>query len=221
MAGMADVACCTHVEPAPRIFPAASVDSQKRIALTFDDGPSGSGSTEQILALFDRFGIRATFFVVGRQVEANPAQVRRAFDAGHLISNHSVSHPQFSNLTRDDMVAEVDPVNAALEALGIPVPRYFRPPYGDRDGSDLADVLDERTMRSVLWTIDSRDWEIHDADTVYRNVLRDLRQAWQQGNATNIVLFHDIQPHTPSVVESLIPDLVDDGCAFVQVDAVA
>ena len=203
------------------MFFAQSADSQKRVALTFDDGPSQSGSTDQILALLDGFGIKATFFVVGMQVEANPDQVRRAFDAGHLIANHSVSHPEFSTLSRNGMVAEVDPVNSRLEALGIPSPLFFRPPYGDRDGSDLADVLAERTMRSVLWTIDSRDWEIHDADVVYRNVLRDLRKAWQREALTNIVLFHDIQPHTPSVIESLVPDLIDEGCEFVQVDAVA
>ncbi len=218
---MADVPCCTNVQPAPKMLLSQAVGGDKRIALTFDDGPSGSGSTDQVLDLLDRFAIKATFFVVGQQVDANPDRVRRAFDSGHLIANHSVSHPAFSTLSRARMVAEIDSVNAGLADLGIPVPVFFRPPYGDRDGTDLSETLDERTMRAVLWTIDSRDWEIHDAPTVHRNVLRDLRQAWQRDELTNIVLFHDIQPHTPSVVESLIPDLVDEGCTFVTVDAVA
>jgi peptidoglycan/xylan/chitin deacetylase (PgdA/CDA1 family) len=196
-------------------------DDTKRIALTFDDGPSGTESTESILALLDKYGVKATFFVVGTMIQANPDKVTAAYDAGHLIENHSRTHPEFSKLSADEMAAEIDSVTTQIRDLGIPDPDYFRPPYGDGDGATLSTILDERGLTPVYWTIDSRDWEIPDAETVHQNVLRDLRNAWGAGRLTNIILFHDIQPHTPDVIDALIPDLQDEGCEFVQVDAIA
>jgi len=194
-------------------------DAVKRIALTFDDGPSGSDSTENILALLEKYDIKATFCVVGMMIDNNPDKVTAEFDAGHLIENHSRTHPEFSSLTADQMAGEIDYVTQQLRDLGIPDPDYFRPPYGDGDGAALATILNERGLTPLYWTIDSRDWEIPDAETVHQNVLRDLRNAWDAGRMDNIILFHDIQPHTPNVIDALIPDLQDEGCEFVFVDA--
>lgn len=226
---MEQIASCTHViEPSPPFRLRARAaggaadlgDAQKRVALTFDDGPSGWGSTDRILALLDGFGIKATFFVVGGMIDSNPQLAQREANVGHLVENHSMTHPEFSTLGRDAMIAELDGTTQRIVDLGVDSPQFFRPPYGDRDGSTLTDLLDERGLTPMLWTIDSRDWEIPDADTVHQNVLRDLRAAWSAGEMTNVVLFHDIQPHTPDVIEALVPDLVDEGCVFVRVDAV-
>ena len=138
-----------------------------------------------------------------------------------LIENHSRTHPEFSRLSEAQMIDEIDSVTASIEALGIPAPLYFRPPYGDGDGSTLTNLLADRGLTPVYWTIDSRDWEIPDAAVVHANVLRDLRNAWNASRLTNVVLFHDIQPHTPDVIALVIPDLIDEGCEFVLVDAVA
>jgi peptidoglycan/xylan/chitin deacetylase (PgdA/CDA1 family) len=231
---MADVPRCDHMlfHPPPLLVPSlrraalslrstAAEAGTKRVALTFDDGPSGTSSTESVLDVLDTYGINATFFVVGLMIERNPDKVKSAFDRGHLIENHSRTHPEFSTLGEAQMIEEIDSVTAQIEALGIPTPQYFRPPYGDGDGSTLTNLLADRGLTPVYWTIDSRDWEIPNAETVYANTLRDLRNAWGAGQLTNIVLFHDIQSHTPSVIEMLIPDLVGEGCEFVMVDAVA
>lgn len=212
--------CCTHVVAAPAMVLPHDDHPKKRIALTFDDGPSQSGSTDEVIALLEKYGVKATFFVVGMMIDANPAQVQRAHDAGHLIENHSVTHPEFSTLSADGMAGEIDPVTQKIVDLGIPAPQYFRPPYGDRDGAALSAILEDRGLQALLWTIDSRDWEIHDPDTVYENVMSDLRDAWDREELTNIILFHDIQPHTPSVIDRLIPDLLAEDCDFVQVDAI-
>ncbi len=223
---MADVRYCDHMQShesmhSTRVSTAANDDGTKRIALTFDDGPSGSSSTEEILALLDKYGIKATFFLVGQMIDANPDKVTAEFNAGHLIENHSRTHPEFSTLSRDQMVDELDTVTAQIRDLGIPQPQYFRPPYGDGDGSTLTALLEERGLTAVYWNIDSRDWEIHDVDTVHQNVLSDLQSAWDASRLTNVILFHDIQPHTPSVVDLLIPDLQNAGCQFVLIDAIA
>jgi len=220
---MADVPYCDHMvsHPATRSMQLAAADNgSKIIALTFDDGPSQTNSTEQIHALLDKYGIKATFFVVGTMIDVNPDKVSAAHDAGHLIENHSRTHPEFSTLSRDQMVEAIDSVTAQIVDLGIPSPQYFRPPYGDGNGATLSDLLDERGLTAAYWSIDSRDWEIPNAETVHQNVLRDLRNAWDASRMTNIVLFHDIQPHTPTVIDLLIPDLQDEGCEFVQIDAV-
>jgi peptidoglycan-N-acetylglucosamine deacetylase len=195
-------------------------DSSKLIALTFDDGPSGSDSTERILAVLDKYGVSATFCVVGTMIDNNADKVVAEFQAGHLIENHSRTHPEFSTLDYDHMAQEIDSVTAQIEGLGIPTPDYFRPPYGDGDGATLAQVLSERGLTPLYWSIDSRDWEIPDAETVHRNVMNDLQAEWDAGKLSNIILFHDIQPHTPDVIDALIPDLQSAGCEFVLVDAI-
>lgn len=217
---------CNHMQSPPglQIAALASADSAggdvKRIALTFDDGPSGSDSTENILALLEKYGIKATFCVVGTMIANNPGKVVAESDAGHLIENHSRTHPEFSSLTPDQMAGEIDSVTQQLRDLGIDDPEYFRPPYGDGDGAALATILDQRGLTALYWTIDSRDWEIPDAETVHQNVLRDLRSAWDAGRLDNVILFHDIQPHTPDVIDALIPDLQDERCEFVLVDEI-
>ncbi len=226
---MSDTPCCTHMQAPPAtVFktrpssPAASVtpaDETKLVALTFDDGPATT-STDRVLALMESFGIKTTFFVVGQMVENNGSRTKAALDAGHLIANHSFTHPEFSKLSADGMASEIDRTTAAMVAVGIPVPSYFRPPYGDRDGAALAAILDQRGMTPVYWTIDSRDWEMPDVETIHQNVLADLRVQWDRSNFTNIVLFHDIQTHTPDVIEALVPDLIAAGCRFVRIDEI-
>lgn len=220
---MADTPCCTHMQAPPAGAHASAssdeADTTRRVALTFDDGPSTT-STDQILALMNKYGIKTTFFVVGQMVENNGERSKAASDAGHLVQNHSFTHPEFSKLSADQMASEIDRTTAAMEALGLPAPVYFRPPYGDGDGATLAGILDERGLTPVYWTIDSRDWELPDVEQIHQNVLADLQAQWDRSNLTNIVLFHDIQAHTPAVVDLLIPDLVAAGCQFVRIDEI-
>lgn len=198
-----------------------SANQGRLVALTFDDGPSDGDSTDRILAILNNYGISATFCVVGRQVESHPGKVTAEYRAGHLIENHSRTHREFSTLTYGQMVDEIDSVTAQIQGLGIPAPRYFRPPCGDGDGETLDRVLNERGLTALYWSIDSRDWEIHDVDTVHDNVLRDLRAGWDAGRRKDIVLFHDTQAPTPQVVDRLIPELLAEGCHFVLADAIA
>ena len=220
---MAIVPCCTHLlKPPPMTFrrpAAASLDEPNRVALTFDDGPSTT-STDEVLALMEKYGIKTTFFVVGQMVANNGARSKRALDAGHLIANHSFTHPEFSKLSADAMASEIDSTTEAMAAFDIPAPQYFRPPYGDGDGSTLAQILDERGMTPVYWTIDSRDWELPSVDQIYQNVIADLQAQWDRSNFTNIVLFHDIQAHTPAVIDLVIPDLIAAGCDLVRIDEI-
>ena len=220
---MPDTPSCNHLmtpQATKLAQPAGDAADKKIVALTFDDGPSTT-STDEILALLDKYGIKATFFVVGEQVSYKGERTRAAFDAGHLVENHSYTHPEFSSLSADDMADQIDRTTAQITGVGAPTPTYFRPPYGDGDGASLAQILSDRGMTPVYWTIDSRDWELDDVEQIHQNVLSDLQAQWDNGNLTNIVLFHDIQPHTPSIVDLVIPDLQNAGVEFVRIDAIA
>ncbi len=219
--------CDKLQKPSPASQPVRALDveddSTKQIALTFDDGPSMAStdnSSQAVLDVLAKYGIKATFFVVGQQVDGNPSMVVNEFEAGHLVENHSVTHPEFSTLTEQQMIDEIDTVNKRLDEIGVPVPKYFRPPYGDGDGGTLTALLSDRGLTPVYWDIDSRDWELPDVEQVHQGVLHDLQAAWDSGKLTNIVLFHDIQPHTHAIVDLLIPELQAAGCQFVMIDAV-
>lgn len=106
---------------------------ERTIVLTFDDGPNErSDTTVRILDVLDRQGIRAYFCVIGKQAEKNPEILRRIAAAGHVIVNHSYSHPNPLSLDKGGMLREIELADRAIgEALGVPGYRseYFRPPY--------------------------------------------------------------------------------------------
>ncbi len=153
------------------------------VALTFDDGPSPR-YTASILTLLQRYGARATFFVVGRKAEASPELVRALLKAGNEVGNHSFSHPRLpaaDELTRE---RELERTALDLDLMGCPpAPRLFRPPYSAFDHR-LADYLAHTRRRLVLWTIDSGDWRGLAAPAIVANVLGRVRNG-------AIIIFHD------------------------------
>ena len=108
----------------------SSVDThEKVIALTFDDGPTAA-YTNEILAILDQYGVKATFFVIGREVEENPEYARSIVEAGHELGNHSWSHPNMSLLSLDRIADEIERTDAAIRAVGYEGELHFRPPFG-------------------------------------------------------------------------------------------
>jgi peptidoglycan/xylan/chitin deacetylase (PgdA/CDA1 family) len=155
------------------------------VALTFDDGP-WPGTTRRLLGVLRRMRVRATFFVVGRQVQEHPALLRAIAEAGHAIGNHSFSHPTgrpFRMLPPGRIRHELVATDRALVRLGV-TPELFRPPGGSYDGRMLA-VADELGLRTVLWDVDARDWASAARPAlIARSVLRQVRPG-------SIVLLHD------------------------------
>ncbi len=102
------------------------------IALTFDDGPDAT-TTPQLLDILKEKGVKATFFVLGQRVEANPAIVARAAAEGHEIGNHSYDHKFFTRIGADGVKSQIERTNAAIEAATGKKPTLVRPPYGNTD----------------------------------------------------------------------------------------
>lgn len=148
------------------------------VLLTFDAG-SDAGNTVEILDTLAANGVPAAFGVTGRWAERNPDLVRRIARDGYSIVNHSYSHPSFTGVSTHDVplshaerLAQLTRADAAISALtGHTTLPWFRPPYGDYDGSVLADVASAGYRHVLLWTVDSLGWNGLVADAIVRRVL--------------------------------------------------
>jgi peptidoglycan/xylan/chitin deacetylase (PgdA/CDA1 family) len=172
------------------------------IALTYDDGPNDI-VTERLLDLLARHNIRATFFFIGRYVRQRPQIARAVASAGHLIGNHTMTHPWLAWQSTTRIREEITGCNAILEdTLGIPI-RYFRPPHGARRPAVLR-IARELGLTPVQWNILPGDWTPIAAEEIAARTVRAITRNQQQNRASNIVL-HDGgqaglgQPRLPTV----------------------
>jgi len=183
---------CAHaaMNPSSRIFGRALTAPPRpgELALTFDDGPNPAW-TPRLLDILAGHEVRATFFLVGSFAQAEPGLVRRIAAAGHVIGNHSWSHPNLA-LTpaakvRDELLRTKDTLQ---QITGRPV-RYFRPPFGARRPAVFraARLLG---LEPVLWNAMTSDWSETSADVIAQRLSRRIDRLSERGLATNIVL-HD------------------------------
>ena len=183
----------------------------KRIALSFDDGPHPS-FTPKILSLLENYGIKATFFMIGCNVAHYPEIAKRVASEGHEIGNHTYSHPHMKQLSLRDLLGEVRKTEEILHENGIEKPRLFRPPEGFRS-KEQVEALENEGYQTIIWSLDTRDWEGKAAGEIISVVLNDV-----QGG--DILLFHDYTSRkntTITALEQLIPRLIKDGYEFVTV----
>lgn len=193
---------------------APHADGQRTVALTFDDGPGAW--TDDVLAVLTEQDVRATFFVIGRQVAAEPDRVRELVAAGHAVENHSWSHPVPGPRARwnpGKIGVEIRRTSAEIAAVTGRPPCAFRPPQGvvrgARNESRAADVS------VVLWSVDTRDWATHGPDAAAT-----IRKRAQAGltEPNPIVLMHDgggDRHATVAALAGIIDDYRRGGYTFV------
>ena len=193
-------------------------------ALTFDDGPNGD-TTLRLLDLLARHQARATFFLIGRFVRQQPEIVRAIAQAGHLIGNHTVTHPPLHRQSAHRIREELAGCSAALEdTLGQPV-RFFRAPHGARRPYVLQ-LVREMGMVPVQWNVMGVDWKGDPAATVATRVVRGVAFQRRLGHGSNILL-HDggdralgiDRTPTLEAVERLLVGFRAEGIRLVGVDA--
>ncbi len=172
------------------------------IALTYDDGPNDD-ATERLLEVLARHEVHATFFLIGDFARQRPSLARAIADAGHVIGNHTMTHPWLSWQTASRIREELAGCNAVLEdILGAPV-RFFRPPHGARRPIVLRTAR-ELGLTAVQWNITAFDWNPIGTEKILANVTRGIAHNRQRGRASN-VLMHDGghlglgQPRLPTV----------------------
>ncbi|MBQ8908110.1 MAG: polysaccharide deacetylase family protein [Clostridia bacterium] len=184
---------------------------EKKIALTFDDGPHPR-YTPEILRLLEQYGIKATFFVVGENMEIYAEAAKALIASPHEIGNHTYTHPHMSALDEKALREEIEKTEEIIRALGGTSSGLFRPPEGKKSAVHTA-LLEEMAYKTVLWSIDTRDWS-HNAPSV---ICHAVLSAVQGGD---ILLFHDfvVPPNTTiTALEQLIPQLLKSGYQFVTV----
>ncbi|MBQ7309795.1 MAG: polysaccharide deacetylase family protein [Clostridia bacterium] len=190
------------------VIRAGSPDSMK-IALTFDDGPHPK-KTDALLNLLEKNGIRATFFVIGENVEYYPAPLKRAVALGHEIGNHTYHHVLLSRLDEAEAKKEILSTEEIIWKTAGYQTKILRPPEGAYTESALQTACDS-DYRVVLWNTDSRDWENISTEKIVQNVEKNIRGG-------SIVLFHDYTgKHTLEALQILIPKLKAEGYEFVTV----
>src|SRR5271170_1392723 len=195
------------------------------IALTYDDGPNDIVS-ERLLDVLAQHNVRATFFLIGNFVRQRPQITRAIASAGHLIGNHTMTHPWLAWQSPARIRQELASCNAILEdTLGIPI-RYFRAPHGARRPAVLR-IARSLGLTPVQWNILPKDWQPIGAEEIAARTVRGITHNQQQNRASNIVL-HDGgqkglgQPRLPTIeaTELLLHKYAPQtGTKFVTVDA--
>ena len=197
------------------IDPESYEDTEKVIALTFDDGPHPE-YTDQVLAVLAKYNAKATFFELGENAEEYPEISKRVVDAGHQLASHTYSHEPENYLNRLDaegVQSQISKAQTALEnATGVHV-TCVRPPGGNIDG-DAVVAAGDLCDSFVGWSIDSVDWQLPGADTI----IDEVESAATSGS---IILMHDgggDRSETVEAINSIIPDLQAKGYRFVTID---
>jgi peptidoglycan-N-acetylglucosamine deacetylase len=173
---------------------------EREVALTFDDGPGPY--TLKILAVLRRRHVPATFFEIGRLVDANPAITRRLVKAEEVIGDHTQNHPPLAILKPAAQRREVVDAEHAITRAGAPFPLLFRPPYGSFDRATLA-MLRAQKLLMVLWAVDTSDY----ARPGVRRIVHNAVAAARPGA---IILLHDgggNRSETVAALPSIIRDL--------------
>ena len=186
--------------------PCRSVKTESmKIALTFDDGPHPH-LTGQILDILEQYGVRATFFMIGQNVENYPDAAREVIRRGHEVGNHTFSHTALAKLSESDVREELERCEDALDRHCDYSPRLFRPPQGL-----LSEAIDscarQGAYRLILWSLDTRDWEIKAPDHIVSSVLSRVQSG-------DIILMHDyvgVNSGTPQALAILLPALLERG----------
>lgn len=180
--------------------------TNKRIALTFDDGPSAA-VTPQVLDTLKRYDVKATFFVLGSSVVQNPGLVKRELAEGHQVGSHSWDHPQLTKLSTQEVYNQIlQTQKVVFDQTGY-FPTTMRPPYGAVN-KEVAEAIG---LPIIQWSVDTEDWKNKNAGVVTQRVL---------AGATDgaIVLMHDIHKTTAASLDATLQQLKSQGYEFVTID---
>lgn len=187
-------------------LPKALDPKKKYVSLTFDDGPNPE-TTPKLLNILKENDVKATFFMLGQNAEANPEVVKQVLDAGHEVASHSYDHPQLNTLDDKALKAQIQKTDKILYKASGKLPRNLRPPYGAID-KHSAEVISKPIIQ---WNIDSEDWKSHNTDAILATIKANLYDG-------SIILLHDIHPETVASIPQVIKLLKDNGYTIVPVN---
>jgi len=179
----------------------------KFVALTFDDAPSPD--VGDLLSILDDLNVEATFFILGEFAEMRPLLFCSIVDAGHEIGNHSFSHPDMTLIDDDAVANELESTNEFITRKTGIIPHLFRPPGGNYD-SRLIDWAYSHQMTTVLWTVNTYDYQDPSPDEIVRQVVNNIHSG-------AVILMHDGVDNTRQALPIIVEELRQDGYSFVTV----
>ena len=181
---------------------------QKMIAISFD-AAWGNEDTQELIDILARYNVKATFFVVGEWVDKYPESVKALHDAGHEVMNHSDDHAHMTQLSKEEIIADVEACNDKIEAVTGVRPTLVRFPYGDYDDNSIS-AARSIGMEPIQWDVDSLDWKDLSAQEITKRVTSKVQ-------AGSIVLFHNAALHTPEALPTILETLLQEGYTFVPI----
>ena len=184
---------------------------QKLVSISFD-AAWGNEDTQQLIDILGKYGVTATFFVVGEWVDKYPESVKALHDAGHEIMNHSNTHAHYPQLSSDQVVADLNACNDKIEGVTGVRPTLVRLPYGDYDDNAI-NAVRSIGMEPIQWDVDSLDWKDLSASEITQRVTSKVQPG-------SIVLFHNAAKHTPEALPSILEKLLQDGYTFLPISQI-
>lgn len=184
-------------------------ETEKKIALTFDDGPSVF--TLEVLELLKKYNAKATFFCIGKNIEAHPEILQKIISEGHLVGNHSYSHSKFFDFYNAKKITEeLQKTDKLLEKFTSKKINFFRPPYGVTTPS-IQRALKVTGHKVIGWNIRSLDGGIKNPDLILKRIIKSVSPG-------GIVLLHDTAPHSVLVLEQFLQFLQQNNYEVVSVE---
>jgi peptidoglycan/xylan/chitin deacetylase (PgdA/CDA1 family) len=180
-------------------------DVGRSVVLTFDDGPEPT-YTPQVLDLLRVHDVQATFFVCGEMVSYFPDLVRRAADEGHLIGNHTWTHPELPKQSEAKIKEEMGRTSEIIEKTTGTAPAWFRAPYGEWNAY-IYELGSELGMEPLAWYVDTLDWSEPGTGRIVRSVLGGLAPG-------RVILSHDgggVRSQTVAALGRYLPQLAERG----------
>lgn len=182
----------------------------KVVALTFDDGPTKN--VDQILPLLDKYEAKATFFLIGNDIEKYPAEATKLVEAGHQIGNHTYSHKRMVLKSPAFIKEEIEKTDELIRKSGYKSEIDFRPPYGKKFVG-LPYYLNKHNRETIMWSLEP--------DTYYTSADEKVKYVVENTKPGSIILLHPMYDQTGEemqAIEDILRELTNEGYKFVTVD---
>jgi len=184
-------------------------ETQKKIALTFDDGPSEF--TLEVLSLLKKYNAKATFFCIGKNIETHPEILKQIIADGHLVGNHSYSHSKFFDFyNAKQIAAEIEKTDELLEKYTSKKIIFFRPPYGVTTPS-IRRALKITGHKVIGWNIRSLDGGTKNKELIFNRIIKRVSPG-------GIVLLHDTASHSVLVLEQFLQFLEQNNYEVISIE---
>lgn len=182
--------------------------ADNRISLTFDCA-WGNSNTDLLLSLLKDANATATFFVTGEFCDKYPEDVKKMYQAGHEIGNHSDIHPHVEGININDLIEDTRECSRKIKMITGEEPKIYRAPYGEYDDNTVS-TIEGMGMKMIQWSVDSIDWQEPDADTIIDRVV-------SKTESGSILLFHNDLENTSQALPEVLTKLKQKGFNFVKI----